>query len=503
MRGMGNRRGGSRNRRRQNSSNEEPIKIKENKLANASKFLQFEALFTATFFFLSGISADDYAVYLHTSLIELLSFHLKNTTMDILVITLLKFSILSVTLNYLQKSVDLRKSYLSRLFIYVLLIASASFLVWKSLIFISEGCAGAPASPIFVWILVVVNLIMSVSELGIALRYSKSVLESMEYVPVMESDEESLIENEESVKTPKLSTIPWKRLFLLVKDDWGLMSLGMVFLFVSSVTNLVVPWAFGEVVDIVNGNDPSKLVKLLMILFAVFFVGGIAGFLRALCITITGYNIVKRLRTEVFRSIIYQEMAFFDATQTGDLVSRLSSDCQVLKNAISVNVSMLIRNIVSLIVSLFILFAISWKLTVVMFSVVPVVVFGSMVYGNIVSEISEKFQDKLADATSVAQEVISQVRTVRSFAKEDKSVSTYSKSIEETHKLGLKLSLWQASFQGILTFVPMSAILLVLYYGAVLVMKGEMTSGILTSFLLYTLSLVGSFGTLSSIFGDF
>ncbi len=197
-----------------------------------------------------------------------------------------------------------------------------------------------------------------------------------------------------------------------------------------------------------------------------------------------------------------QDISYFDNTKTGELLSRLSSDTQILQSGVTVNVSMLVRSIVTALGAVLFLFSISWKLTMVMFSSVPIVVLGAVLYGNHVSEQQDKFQDKLAAASAQAQEYLSQIRTVKSFAKEEHSIQLYSKTIEETHAVGVRIAGLQAVFTGFVMFFPQAAIALVLYAGGILVMRSELTGGELTSFLLYTFTLAMSIGTISSLWGD-
>ena len=115
----------------------------------------------------------------------------------------------------------------------------------------------------------------------------------------------------------------------------------------------------------------TELNRIFMTLSIFFVVGSISGYIRSYCFTLTGYRVVKRLRTRLFDSIIKQDMDFFDQQKTGDLLSRLSSDTQVIQSSLTVNVSMFVRFSAQAIGSIVILFGLSWKLTLVMFSSKP------------------------------------------------------------------------------------------------------------------------------------
>src|ERR1700722_14106290 len=116
---------------------------------------------------------------------------------------------------------------------------------------------------------------------------------------------------------------------------------------------------------------------------------------------------VYRLRKNVFNSIVKQEVGFFDENRTGELTNRLSSDTQVLQNAVTVNISMLLRFLIQIIGCLIVMFYLQVTLTLVLMVVVPVVILISMQYGRVVRKLRKKFQDELAAAGTTAEESIS------------------------------------------------------------------------------------------------
>jgi len=181
----------------------------------------------------------------------------------------------------------------------------------------------------------------------------------------------------------------------------------------------------------------------------------------------------------------------------------LTSDTQIVQNAVTANISMLVRYLVQILMSVVILFVLAWQLSLVMFSVVPIIAIGAVFYGRWIQKLQKRFQDELANATSVAEEVISNMRTVRSFSKESKSQTTYGNAIHKSYLIGTQIAIGYGAFQGILGFVPLAAIALILWYGGQLVLEGEITTGLLTSFMLYTMSVAMAFAFLSGLYGDF
>ena len=114
------------------------------------------------------------------------------------------------------------------------------------------------------------------------------------------------------------------------------------------------------------------LQDAILELIIIFGFGSIASFFRGWLYVLAGQRLVARLRCDLFRALTIQEIAFFDKNRTGDLISRLSSDTQVIQDAVTVNVSMALRFGLQIVGAIFALFSLSWKLTLVMLSVVPV-----------------------------------------------------------------------------------------------------------------------------------
>ena len=131
---------------------------------------------------------------------------------------------------------------------------------------------------------------------------------------------------------------------------------------------------------------------------------GVATFFRAYLFTVAGERIVANLQKELFSSLMGQEVAFFDERQTGELTNRLASDATVLKNAVTVNISMALRFGLSSIGAICILMFISWKLASVMLLVVPIVAGAAGFYGQALRKISKKVRTGLESAVSVAVE---------------------------------------------------------------------------------------------------
>ncbi|KAI8921791.1 hypothetical protein BC831DRAFT_475453 [Entophlyctis helioformis] len=474
------------------------------------------ALFILTALFIPSSSPTSFEDYLSASVRGFFSW--QATLLDVVALSASRSAAAALFAAGVRANADARASLLPRLALYAWIDLSLGLGTAK-LVKLVQAAPGEVRLPLplgVVLAVVLASLAFGVAELAVLVGGLSDWITSLDYSPVGESRRVSVGhgglagaggagEAGDVAETPRRARVHWDKLGALLYPDWRIMIFGIVMLFLNSATNLVIPYYLGRVVDAVSSpKDPMSVLRNVMVeLLVVFGVSGITGFARSLAFTLTGYRIVKRLRCAVFRAISIQDISFFDASNTGELVSRLSSDAQVLQQALTVNISMLLRFLTQAVGALVVLFSLSWKLTLIMFSCVPLVVIGSVIYGNYVSTVQEKFQDLLAAAQSIAQEAIAQIRTVRSFAKETFAQERYYNAIDETHKIGVHISTVQALFMGLTGFLPQIAIALVLYSGAVMVINGDITTGLLTSFILYTLTLAMAFGVLSGLFGDF
>ncbi|KAL6012031.1 ABC transporter B member 25 [Asimina triloba] len=185
---------------------------------------------------------------------------------------------------------------------------------------------------------------------------------------------------------------------------------------------------------------------------------------------------------------------------TGELLSRLSEDTQIIKNAATTNMSEALRNLTTAIIGLLFMFTTSWKLTLLALAVVPPIAVGVRKFGRFLRELSHKTQAAAAVASSIAEESFGAIRTVRSFAQEDYEISRYSEKVDETLNLGLKQAKVIGLFSGGLNAASTLSVVIVVVYGANLTITGSMTTGALTSFILYSLTVGSSVSSLSGLY---
>ncbi|PIE03611.1 MAG: ABC transporter permease [Acidobacteria bacterium] len=297
---------------------------------------------------------------------------------------------------------------------------------------------------------------------------------------------------------------PFKRLFELALPEWRWLLAGTLFLVIGSLTTLVYPQAIRLVIDqALENQDIQKINQTAFWLLLIFAVQGVAVSLRYFIYTYTGEKIVNNLRSRLYQAIVNREIAFFDTNLTGELLSRITTDTTVIQNTVTVNISMVLRNIIMAVGGTVLLLIHSVQLSLLILVLVPPVALGTVYFGKRIRRTARKSQDALAKANQIAEETISSIRTVRSFSAEPHEEKRYSKALRKALLEARKRMGHIAVFQGITTFAGFAIIALILWYGGRLVFTGQMTIGALTSFILYTVIVAFSLATLGSLWTDF
>ena len=293
------------------------------------------------------------------------------------------------------------------------------------------------------------------------------------------------------------------RILGLLREELPALSAGTVLLVAGAGLSLVYPQGIRAIVDgAIAGRDPAHVTRIALFLaaLAVFQGAAIAG--RALLFSLAGERGVRRVRERLYASLIAQEVGFFDASRTGELVSRLGTDCATLQSLLSSQISMTFRNVITALGGLVLLFFTSPRLTVVMLLVVPPVALGAVAYGRKVRALARRYQDALADASHVAEESLSAIRTVRAFVAEEAERARYGRAVADSYDAARKRAFAGSTFMGAAAAGGYAAMAAVLGYGGRLVARGDMTAGALTAFLVYTLLIAMSLAALAEVWAE-
>ncbi|KAK3032548.1 hypothetical protein RJ639_036787 [Escallonia herrerae] len=280
------------------------------------------------------------------------------------------------------------------------------------------------------------------------------------------------LEHGDAVQADKVG---FSRVFLLAKPDAGKLIIATIALLIASTSSILIPKYGGMIIDIVSRDirTPEQQVEALDAIKSTI--------VAIVLIVVIGERVVARLRKDLFSHLVQQEIAFYDVTRTGELLSRLSEDTQIIKNAATTNLSDTLRNVTTAAIGVGFMFSSSWKLALLALAVVPVISVAVRQFGRYFRELSHSTQAAAAVAASIAE-------VLHSFAQECYAISSYSEKVDETLKLGLRQAKLGGLFSGGLNAASTLSVITVVIYGAYLTITGFMTAGSLTSFILYSLT---------------
>ncbi|KAK9382600.1 P-loop containing nucleoside triphosphate hydrolase protein [Kockiozyma suomiensis] len=315
-----------------------------------------------------------------------------------------------------------------------------------------------------------------------------------------------LSKREAPPKTAGLDEI--KRLFKLAKKETWPMSAAFVLLCFSSGVTLIIPFSIGKILDIATNSAADSTIfgmtlgQFYGVLSVVFIAGCTANFGRVVILRVVGERLVARLRSTLYKQTVTQDAEFFDANRVGDLISRLSSDANIVAKSLTQNLSDGLRAVVSGVAGLSMMAYVSIKLTTVMMVIVPPVAIFAFIYGRRIRNIARETQQALGSATKVAEERLSNIRTAQSFSGEISEVGRYNKRIREIFNLGKREAYYSAMFFSLTRFSGNLTILAILGAGSSMVTSGAISIGELSSFMMYAAYTGGSMFGLSSFYAE-
>ncbi|XP_061025078.1 ABC-type oligopeptide transporter ABCB9 isoform X1 [Eubalaena glacialis] len=292
-----------------------------------------------------------------------------------------------------------------------------------------------------------------------------------------------------------------QKLLSYTKPDIAFLVAASFFLIMAALGETFLPYYTGRAIDGIVLQKSMEQFSTAIIVMCVLAIGSsFAAGIRGGIFTLIFARLNIRLRNRLFRSLVSQETSFFDENRTGDLISRLTSDTTMVSDLVSQNINIFLRNTVKVTGVVVFMFSLSWQLSLVTFMGFPIIMMVSDVYGKYYKRLSKEVQNALARASSTAEETISAMKTVRSFANEEEEAEVYSRKLQQVYKLNRKEAaayMYYVWGSGLTLLVVQVSIL---YYGGHLVISGQMTSGNLISFIIYEFVLGDCMESVGSVY---
>ncbi|XP_048483737.1 mitochondrial potassium channel ATP-binding subunit [Plutella xylostella] len=273
--------------------------------------------------------------------------------------------------------------------------------------------------------------------------------------------------------------------------------------------NVYIPAMLGAIVNVLASmkTNPSvdflEEIRLPALKLISLYIGQAAfTFLYIHLLSQVGERVASQMKQDLFNSIMRQDMAFFDQERTGELVNRLTVDVQDFKSSFKQTISGGLRAITQVIGSAASLLIISPQLTGLTLVCVPSVVVGGAFIGGLLRKLSREAQAQVEKATLVAEEAISNMRTVRAFAGEEGESNMFAEECDKVAELNMELGLGVGLFQAGTNLFLNGMVLGTMFMGGHLMSTGHMSAGDVMAFLVNAQTVQRSVAQLSLLFGS-
>ncbi|MEP6985415.1 MAG: ABC transporter transmembrane domain-containing protein [Chloroflexota bacterium] len=293
----------------------------------------------------------------------------------------------------------------------------------------------------------------------------------------------------------------WRRLFRYLSPYKPRLFVAVIALISSAILSLVFPGVIGNVVDsVLTPKNTQLLDQITVALLFVFFLRSVTSLIENYNLNYIGEKIVVDLRLQIYDHLQTLSLGFFSTRRVGELVSRLSSDVTVMRTALTSNINVLIEQTFIMIGAIIYMVILNARLTLFILVLAPIIIAFGAVFGIFLRRISTQIQDELAGATVVTEEVLQNIREVKSFVREPYEISRYQTAIGRAFDAAIRLLRIRSLFGPLIAFLGFGSLALILWFGGREVIDGHLTGGQLIGFLFYGITVAGALGSLVNLY---
>lgn len=285
--------------------------------------------------------------------------------------------------------------------------------------------------------------------------------------------------------------------------------LALLFLLLAAGATLAAPMAVRQVVDagfaahLADGAARLAAVRSEFLwLFAIAVAMGLFTSARFFMVSWLGERVTTDLRQAVYSHVLQQSPGFFETLKTGEVLSRLTTDTTVIQSAVGSSVSMGLRNLVLLVGALVMLIVTSPRLVLMVLAIVALVVVPAVLFGGRVRKLSRASQDRIADSSAIAAEVLNAIPVVQSFTAQGAETARFSRANEQAFAASVRRTGARATLTAFVIIGTFAALLGGIYSGVQAVVDGRISAGELSQSVLYVMLVAGSVAVLAEVWGD-
>ncbi len=295
----------------------------------------------------------------------------------------------------------------------------------------------------------------------------------------------------------------YKRLLDFARPYLPRLALAIVCNIMAASANLYIPWILRDVIDkVLTARDMTMLNTIAAGIVVVFVLRGIFFYGQTYLMSFIGQKVIIDIRETLYRHLQRLSLSYYEKRQTGSIMSYITNDVTALQGALVESLIEMVTEGMTLIGSMGAMFYIHWKLSLLTFITLPLVIQAISIFGKKLRSASHVMQERAADITSVLQESISAVRVIKSFVREDYEIERFNKENYYNFRAQMKTAQLMATLTPVIEFLAAVGVTVIIWYGGREVISGNLTSGSLIAFLIYVVNISNPVKRLSRVYGN-
>ena len=275
-------------------------------------------------------------------------------------------------------------------------------------------------------------------------------------------------------------------------------------LVITSAATLAIPYRFKVIIDegFSGASSTDDIARAFQYLLMIVVILGVGTAFRFYFVSWIGERVVADLRLKVQQNLLRLSPGFYEVNSPKEISSRMTSDTTIIENVVGGTVSIALRNTLTAIGGIIMLFYLAPTLTLGLLLAIPLIVVPIVFFGRRIRTVSRTSQDRIADVGAYVTEVLSAMKIVQSFGQERREGERFARVVETTFETARRRILLRAAMTSLVILLVFGAVTMVMWRGALAVAAGEITGGTIAAFVLVGGLVAGAFGALTEVYGD-